>query len=144
MLPRGAYRAVFAIGVGAFGLFFASGFVWEVAGERRAPPIEGEGAVARSLEDHARFASIQPGNPYAFVIWGSALEERGDLNGAIEIYERGLELRPTIGPIHAGLADLYYRKGRFDDAREQVKRAYQRGAPVDDRLMRQLNLEVPR
>lgn len=144
MSSRRAYRSVFAIGIGAFALSFASGIGWEVTEQHRLPLVQGEGAVARSLADHARFASIQPRNPYAYVIWGQALEQEGDLDAAIEVFERGLALKPTIGPIHAGLADLYYRKGRFDEAREQVRNAHRKGTPADDRLLRLLGLERAR
>ena len=141
MVPRGAYRLIFVAGLCAFALSFASGFGWEVAQHHRLPHVQGESAIARSLDDHASFAAIQPRNPYAFVIWSASLDSRGDLDAAIEVLERGLELRPTIGPVHAGLADLYYRKGRFDDARDQVRIALRKGSPPDDRLLRQLGLE---
>lgn len=140
MSLRRLYRPLFAIGVGAYALCFVSGVGWEVAEAHRLPPVQGENAVARSLEDHASFAAIQPANPYAYVIWSDALERQGDLDGAIEVLERGLALRPTIGPVHAGLARLYYRKGRFDEARVQVRMAVRRGTPPDDRLLHQLGL----
>jgi tetratricopeptide (TPR) repeat protein len=140
MRASAPYRASFAVGVGAFLLSCAVGIVWSLASQQRLPPIEGESALARSIDEHREFARIQPRNPYSYVILGDALLEQGDLNGAIEVLEQALGLNPVPGEVNAVLAAVYYRKGRFDEARVQLRRALKKGTPPDDALVRQLGL----
>jgi tetratricopeptide (TPR) repeat protein len=140
MQASAPYRASFAVGVGAFLLSCAVGLAWSLASQRRLPPIEGESALARSIDEHREFARIQPRNPYSYLILGMALLEQGDLDGAVEVLEEALSLNPVPGEVNASLAEVYYRKGRFDEARQQVRRAFGKGTPPDDALVRQLGL----
>jgi len=140
MQASAPYRASFAVGVGAFLLSCAVGLVWSLAGEQRLPPVEGEGALARSIDEHREFARIQPRNPYAYVLLGHAQLQQGDVDGAAATLEQALALNPVPGAVNAALAEVYYRKGRFAEAREQAQRAHAKGSPPSDALLRQLGL----
>jgi tetratricopeptide (TPR) repeat protein len=140
MQASAPYRASFAVGVGTFLLSCAVGLGWSLASQQRLPPIEGEGVLARSIDEHRAFALIQPRNPYAYVLLGQALLEQGDTDGAVLVLEDGLTLSPVPGETNAALAEAYYRKGRFDEARQQIERALGKGVAPDEALLRQLGL----
>jgi tetratricopeptide (TPR) repeat protein len=140
MQASAPYRASFAVGVGTFLLSCALGLGWSLVSQQRLPAIEGEGALARSIDEHRAFALIQPRNPYAYVLLGQALLEAGDSDGAVLVLEESLGLNPVPGEVHATLAGAYYRRGRFDEARQQARRAVGKGVAPDDALLRQLGL----
>jgi tetratricopeptide (TPR) repeat protein len=140
MRASAVYRASFVVGIGLFGLASAVGLVWSLGTQHRLPPIEGEGVVARSIDEHRQFANLQPRNPFAYLVLGRALLAKNDLDGAARVLESSLALNPVPGEVNAALAEVYYRKGRFDDAREQAQRAYAKGAPPADAVLRQLGL----
>ncbi len=114
---------------------------WGVADLARARPqaVLGAGALAAvvlaavtqtqlavwhdslSLWDHARRTSGE--SPAVLVNLGEALEQRGDLEGALRHYESAMRLDPDTAQIRLDLGNALQGLGRFDEAARQFEEA---------------------
>src|SRR6185369_2398188 len=63
-----------------------------------------------------RALAVGMDDPLVRLNLGSALEERGDISGAVEQYRRALELDPSRHEIYNNLGKLLAAQGRFEDA----------------------------
>jgi predicted Zn-dependent protease len=138
------YRGLFLLGSAAFFLSAAVGLAYGLVTEHRLPPVEAEGNLLRSLEDHRAFAKIKPRNPVALMVLGDALIQAGERDEAVGVLERALRLRSAPPGVNQRLARLYYEQGRIEPARRQARLAYRRGAPIDPRLLKALGLAPAR
>ena len=80
---------------------------------------------SESIFRHALDCTV--GNYLACNNLGSALEEKGDFDEAIAIYQEGLAFRPSSSPLHDNLGRALYKKGDVDGA----IREYQRALEID-------------
>lgn len=63
------------------------------------------------------------GQAYFLFVEGLALEDQGDVDGAVRLYREALELVPDAAEIHAELAALYARQGRASESMSEARRA---------------------
>ncbi len=54
---------------------------------------------------------------------GNALLEQGRLDGAIEHYEKALEIRPQVAPVESNLGNALLREGRVEEAIDHFQKA---------------------
>ncbi len=54
---------------------------------------------------------------------GRALHGKGDLDGALDAYRRGIDLDPTAAHLHVNLGNALKRKGKLDDAAAAYREA---------------------
>ena len=94
--------------------------------------------------EHRDFVAIQPRDATAYVRLGTLLAKHGDEAGAIEAFEAAIALHPVPGGAHSKLASLYFNRRRIAAAREQAELAVERGAWVNDALLRKLGVARPR
>lgn len=146
------YRLAFWIGVAGMAGLVGTGLVAELASGRlpsleqdplvRARALAG-GDPAAEIDGLRAFASLQPRDASAYMKLGTALAKQGDDAGAIQAFEAALTLEPVPAGAHSKLATLYLRNGRPLEAREQARIAVERGAWVNDRLLRRLGIARP-
>lgn len=63
------------------------------------------------------------GQAYWLFLQGRSLEERGELEAAIQAHRRALELLPGSADIHAELSGLYAREGRVFESMKEAEAA---------------------
>ncbi len=74
--------------------------------------------------DFRRALELNPGQPQVLNYLGySLVEQRRNLDEALEMIERAVAARPDSGYIVDSLAWVYYRLGRFEEAVEPMERA---------------------
>lgn len=59
----------------------------------------------------------------AYYVAGETIYRAGREQEAIDFTLKGIENNPDSGDLHAALADLYLREGRYEEAREQYRAA---------------------
>ncbi|MFW5654503.1 MAG: tetratricopeptide repeat protein [Roseicyclus sp.] len=75
-------------------------------------------------EDFRRALELNPDQPQVLNYLGySLVEQRRNLDEALDMIERAVAARPDSGYIVDSLAWVYYRLGRFEDAVEPMERA---------------------
>ena len=93
------------------------GFLWKVYGA----------ALLRQGKDALpilqRAIQLSPDDADTHYYLGTALQERGDVAGAMARYQRALELRPAYTAAIVHLADLLQHSGRFVEAAAGYRRA---------------------
>lgn len=110
-------------------------------GRVNAGKLKGGSAVGLQvrLEERIRVleASKQKGHEQTagvpaevFLALGSARFRAGQRPEAQKDYEAAVAANPGLGAAHNNLAVLYMLSGRYDDAREAVRRAEKAGVPV--------------
>ncbi len=98
---------------GAWGLFYTRAICNEREGNW--PPAEADFRMALTLN---------PGQPNVLNYLGySLVEQRRNLDEALDMIERAAEARPNSGFIADSLGWVFYRLGRFDDAVAPMERA---------------------
>jgi tetratricopeptide (TPR) repeat protein len=74
--------------------------------------------------DFRKALELNPGQPQVLNYLGySLVEQRRNLDEALDMIERAVAARPDSGFIVDSLAWVYYRLGRFDEAVEPMERA---------------------
>ena len=95
------------------------GFLWKISGV----------ALLRQAKDALpvlqRATQLLPDDPESYYYLGSALQDGGDLAGAMASYNRALELRPDYCGALVNLANALGAGGRLDDAVAGYRRALQ-------------------
>ena len=95
------------------------GFLWKIYGV----------ALMRQAKDALpvlqRATQLLPADAETYYYLGSALQDRGDLTGAMASYNRALELRPDYCGATVNLANTLRACGRLDDAVAGYRRALQ-------------------
>ena len=69
---------------------------------------------------------------------GSAHFRSGDMAEAQAAFVEAVEIDPKLGPAHNNLAVMYMLSGRFDEARQEVRRAEKAGTRVADTFKQEL------
>ena len=64
---------------------------------------------------------MNPWDERAFGPYAELLGMAGRLDEALELAERGIALNPTDKMLRSVLSDLYQRKGKFTEARQQLE-----------------------
>ena len=88
------------------------------------------GDLASGIAQLRMYARIEPRRPDGWVRLGQVLAATGDRDGAIDAFERSLDLPPVSMLVHQQLAGLYLQAGRVDDARTQARIMRDRGAQL--------------
>lgn len=70
---------------------------------------------------------------------GSAYFRSGQLGEAESSFVEAAKIDPKLGPAHNNLAVMYMMSGRFDDAKNAVKRAEKSGMRVSDAFKQELD-----
>ena len=111
----------------------------EDPGNRNA--LFGLATILNRLTRHAeaapharRLLKAMPESAAALTLDADAQGPLGNVAGAIAQYRHALRLDPGYVPALKGLADILYRQGRLDEAREAVERAAAR-APADASIL---------
>ena len=86
------------------------------------------GLVCYKLDDdqasrkyYRRLMDVNPWDERAFGPYAELLGMAGRLDEALELAERGIALNPTDKMLRSVLSDLYQRKGKFTEARQQLE-----------------------
>lgn len=69
---------------------------------------------------------------------GSAHFRAGQMAEAQAAFLEAVEVDPKLGPAHNNLAVMYMMGGRYDEAKEEVRRAEKAGTPVADAFKQEL------
>jgi tetratricopeptide (TPR) repeat protein len=69
---------------------------------------------------------------------GSAHFRSGDMAQAQAAFVEAVEIDPKLGPAHNNLAVMYMLSGRFEEARQEVRRAEKAGTPVAETFKKEL------
>lgn len=75
-----------------------------------------QGELTKAREEYAKCLAIRYNNPVAIFNDGLALRKMGNLEGAMERYERALKLDPTFREPALDLAVFYIQSGKTDRA----------------------------
>lgn len=137
-MPSLAQRMAFATSVTAFGLCAVTGLVSGVVEGGGLPSPSGRGSPELSLAELYTQARIQPRNPVMLSSVAAALAERGEVEGAIELYQTALRVHPASAHVHGKLAGLYLRAGRIEEGRREARLSVRNGIPVDPEILRGL------
>lgn len=98
---------------------------------QRAVAYHNAGDWASAEADFRRALELEPDNALVLNYLGySLVEERRDLDEALDMIRRAVEQRPYDGYITDSLGWVLYRLGRFEDAVEPMERAVEL-SPVD-------------
>ena len=68
-------------------------------------------------------AALEPGNAEVFRIRSFLSRELGNLDQAVNLYERAVELDPLRTDTHLGFGYLLYVAGRYDESQAEVQKA---------------------
>jgi len=104
----------------------AKALPWAKLGVARAQ-IEG-GDLGRAVLTLEALIAEQPGFVDAYDVMGRARLEQGDFDGAMEVYQRAVELTPESITRLQKAGMLAYYRGRLDEAARSLERAVAIGA----------------
>lgn len=94
-----------------------------------------------SMQAPADTGAIEPPGEVYFHIGNALLRlQRGD--EALRNFETCREKSPKFGPVHVNLAVMYWRRGRFDDARVALAKAEELKAPVNPKFKADLQRDI--
>jgi len=100
--------------------------------------LEQEGRFDAALAELDRSLEIDPGSAEVLNYVGYSLADRDrDLPRALDLVERALTVEPYKGEFLDSLGWVYYRMGRYDDARRALERAT-RELPNDPTILEHL------
>ena len=80
----------------------------------------------KALALMTRAAELRPGDPESQRGLGWALEKSGDVNGAVQAYEKTLALDPTVSSARSRLAELLVGQGRKEAALDVYREGLER------------------
>ena len=147
-LLRLAHRAAFALGLAWFGLLAASGIYDSTRTERSLPGIADpsgphlsrlfeRGAYEQAARELRTALALDPmENWKRHYNLGLALSLQGELDAAIEEFERAAQLAPGEAGVHADLGKALRAKGEEARAIEHLERAAQLRAELPQGLQR--------
>lgn len=98
------------------------------------------GRTDEALDNYRKANLIRP-SAGAFSNIGAILHEQGDYAGAVEAYQKSIEIRPNSAPTHRNLGDALIKMGRSANARAAYREAVRLGEadlkvnPSDPRLL---------
>ena len=72
----------------------------------------------------------RPEDPAVWLVYGMYLHRKKDIDGALQKYQRALELQPDNLEAHYNLGLVYAERGQYEEARQQAKIAYDGGYPL--------------
>ncbi len=81
--------------------------------------------LERAIADYQRAIELDPSNAQAHHWYANAIEEE-DPDAALRSLERALELDPLMRQAQAAVADLYFDRGEYARAREEIHRVIER------------------
>jgi tetratricopeptide (TPR) repeat protein len=78
--------------------------------------------VAEAAEEQRKVTALAPSSANAWSNLGGILQMKGDFNGALDAYQRSLQLEPSKDA-YSNLGTAYYSAGRFPEAVINYERA---------------------
>ena len=97
---------------------------------KRLPPDQ----ISRAVSEFERAVSLSPNDYRYWTAWGQALEQAGDYEKAEKALVEAVRLAPAYSFPRWHLGNLLLRRGRYDEAFQQLRRA----AEGNDELRPQL------
>jgi tetratricopeptide (TPR) repeat protein len=91
----------------------------------------------RTNEARARVRQVMAVAPHEYFTWwhaGNMFAAEGDLDKAIEHYQRGLHLNPDCPELNSQIGMALHKQGRFRDAIEHYRRAMERGGSQETEI----------
>jgi tetratricopeptide (TPR) repeat protein len=90
-----------------------------------ATELSNKGQTREALVEWQALAADHPDDARVQGSLGAVLERLGDFQGAVEHYEKALELNPIFKNVHPALAAALMKVGRIDEAQSQFEIAMQ-------------------
>lgn len=97
--------------------------------------LENQLRFATAAEVAERLRAIAPYPPFYFLEAGLAAAERGDLESAVDLYEKELRRMPYDDEVHYALAQAEFRRGRVGNARLHVDAAMRNSVTRERRAL---------
>ncbi|UCC39885.1 MAG: tetratricopeptide repeat protein [Candidatus Aminicenantes bacterium] len=93
----------------------------------KAISLLNEGKYEESIEKFTESIADDPENPIFYYYRGAAFEKTGDLDKAMEDYQKSVELKPDFILPTANIGKIYAKKKQFEMAIEFYKKAVELG-----------------
>lgn len=90
----------------------------------------------RAVRAYERCLAVRPRSDGVWRSLGLALEQMGDLEGAIDAIRRSIEHKPDYGPTHVDLGKVLWKAGKEDQAEKAFERAVELDPALVDRVER--------
>ena len=94
---------------------------------RKAISLLNEGKYEEAIEKFTGAITEDPENPIFYYYRGAAFEKTGDLDKAMEDYQKSFELKPDFILPTANIGKIYAKKREFEKAIEFYKKAVELG-----------------
>lgn len=88
------------------------------------------GRHVEAIATYEKLAKVQPTSPLPYVRMATINETKNDLPAAIQAYKRALGVRPNLVDAQRGLAGVYLKSGKLQDAID-VSREVQKQRPTE-------------
>ncbi len=88
-----------------------------------AMELQIDGKLDQAEPIYRDILASEPDNPDANHLLGLILGERDDNEGATELIEKAIGLRPQAAPFHHNIAGIYRRMGKLEEAESEFRRA---------------------
>ena len=72
----------------------------------------------------------RPADPAVWLVYGMYLQRKKDVDGALQKYQRALELQPGNLEAHYNIGLAYAERGDYEQAKQHAKIAYDGGYPL--------------
>ena len=119
------------------------GLLYRVWGELATGPAEREDKLRQALEYYEQAATLSPHSPLILTEWGQVHHLLGEVDKAIEKYQRVLQLRRGHLEAYLPLCDAYVAMGEWDRAAEVYRQAVRVDAERILQLKRKAVEEAP-
>lgn len=109
---------------------------------------EGRGVLTEKIANYQKEIANKPSSWVAHYNLGVALDEQGDLQGAITAYKRTIQLNPTFADAHGNLGNALVLSGKKEEGLSYMRRCRdlfkQQGREYDVRKAEQLLEQLKR
>lgn len=139
------YRGMFAIGMVLFAVSCAAGLAFEVAAQRRLPPLlpspfeyarslPEQGYMDEFVSEYRTAVAIVPHASWTHLQLGFALNHAGDASGALQAFRTAARLDPSSSTAHYNVAVLLLGGGDHKTARRHARKAQDLAREAGDRI----------
>jgi tetratricopeptide (TPR) repeat protein len=88
-----------------------------------AKVLEKLGRTTEAIEYYNRILAVSPGDPDTYIALAMMEADRGNFEGAINLYREGLKYHPENGALHGRLGSLFLQMGLIDEAIAELELA---------------------
>ncbi|MEM9783130.1 MAG: tetratricopeptide repeat protein [Pseudomonadota bacterium] len=110
---------------------------------RFAGHLARNGAVGRALNLLSTLSNLHPNDGYLFTARGFLHMRQGEIEEAIPLLRRGIELDPDDVAGHASLGECLIETGELDDALDHFEEAVELGDLETDKFARRARSFIP-